>query len=707
MGTFSREPMHCKSGLPSEDAFYVAHGHTEVPQLVQWFVTSQCAMSCPHCLADGGTGHEAMSLRDAAGLIEQVAEMDVPEFVLTGGEPLAAPQLPEVIRLLRRHRVRWSLNTAIAPSSRLRKDIEKWPPSFVAVSVDGPPEVHDAFRGCAGAFDQAMQSIAYFRELIDGDVAAGTSVTRVNFPHLHTLTGIVVSSGATSWGLHLLIPEGRAAWRKDLFLSRQQLRYLLQFCAAKRNVLPVTIADEMGYCGHWEALIRDEPFYCGAGRAGCVVLHDGEVVPCTTQDRTTSAGNVRRQSLRELWLNGFAQQRGWSPRGRCLRCDYAAGCQGGCWLQRKNGTQCFRNVWDVPALTKTAAALVVGCAMASSEAPAAELPKALPAVTSIGQTTHELRPEIDESRMEILQRHIIQWYASRFGGRGPKLDTVRESLVKSLPDDPGARYVLEFIKGDRPDSLAERVKQINSALTTKQRSLCLVGLAWRDVTEWCMDGRPAVERTAEERKLLREVMKKLATTSDQWYAEIFKMRQDALLRRPQHYRHFFRSKAGPPQRVRFEDRIARERGMPSPYARRDLLANRYYGRLMVLPLRIPDGTGLRHVRGNEQAAESSLSVFDMLHVPQGDKRVIVGVGSAGRGIDVLLPAGAELTYGDVLRLAYEQYPEKLTKISKSSPRGPLSLPVLRAQVSQLKAKGADSATDLLRAQWHLIDLWLF
>lgn len=707
MATFTREPMYLKGAIQSEDAFYEAHGHTEVPRLVQWFVTSECPMSCPHCLADAGTGQEAMSLRETVGLIEQVAAMDVPEFLLTGGEPLAAPRMPEIIGLLRSHRVRWSLNTAIAPSPRLREEIEKWPPSFVAVSVDGPPEVHDGFRGHAGAFDQAMESIAYFRELIEGDVAAGTSVTRVNFPHLHTLTGIVVSSGATSWGLHLLVPEGRAAGRKDLFLSRKQLRELLRFCAAKRDVLPVTMADEIGYCGHWEALVRDEPFYCGAGRAGCVVLPDGEVVPCTTQDGSTSAGNVRQQPLSEIWRNGFAEQRGWSPRGRCARCDHAAGCQGGCWLQRKNRTQCFRDVWEVPAFTKTAAAVVVGLALASLEAPAAEPAKAVPAAPLVRQPANVLHGEIDENRMEVLQRHIIQWYASGFGGRSPRLEAVRQSMVTSLPDDPGAGYVLESIKGDRPDNLAERVKQINSALTTKQRSLCLVGLAWRDVTEWCMDGKPAAERTAEDRKLLREVMRKLATTSGAWYGEIFKIRQDALLRRPQHYRHFFRSKAGPPQWVRLEDRVARERGMPSPYTRRDLLANRSYGALMVVPLRVPDGTGLRHLRGNGHALDGTLSVFDILLVPEGGEGVKVGVGPAVHGIDVHLPAGAELTYGDVLRLAHEQNPERLVKIMRQIPGNPLSLPVLRARIPELKAKGAAGENDLLQVRWRLTDLWLF
>jgi hypothetical protein len=280
-------------------------------------------------------------------------------------------------------------------------------------------------------------------------------------------------------------------------------------------------------------------------------------------------------------------------------------------------------------------------------------------------------------------------------------------MVTSLPDDPGAEYVLEFITGDRPDSLAERVEQINSALTTKQRSLCLVGLAWRDVTEWCMDGKPAAERTAGDRKLLREVMRELATTSGAWYGEIFQIRQDALLRRPQHYRHFFRTKAGPPQWVRFEDRVARERSMPSPYTRRDLLANRSYGALMVVPLRVTDGTGLRHLRGNGHAFDGTLSVFDILIVPEGGEGVNVSVGPTVHGINVLLPAGAELTYGDVLRLAHEQNRERLVKIMKKIPANPLSLPVLRARMSELKTRGTAGASDLLEVRWRLTDLWLF
>lgn len=333
MGSHSRTRRHGRT--PAQDeALFDTRGHTRVPQLVQWMVTLRCPMACPHCLAAGECSRE-LGLDEAAMLIEQVADMGVHEFLLTGGEPLAREDLPAIVGLLRANGVRWSLNTAAMPGRELRKAMEEWPPSFVAVSLDGPPRVHDGFRGQQGAFDDAMASLAYFADLAEDGVAAGTTVTQANIHSLPETFGIVLESGAASWGLHLIVPEGRAAERPDLLLSRKQLKHLLHFAAAKREYLPVSLADEIGYCGFWEPLVRGEPFFCGAGRAQCVVLPDGEVVPCTTLDASTSAGNVTETPLQRIWDEGFSELRMHQPEGRCARCRFAPACEGGCWLQRR------------------------------------------------------------------------------------------------------------------------------------------------------------------------------------------------------------------------------------------------------------------------------------------------------------------------------------------------------------------------------------
>ena len=698
----------------ADGSFLPEHGWSRVPELVQWMVTLRCPLLCPHCLAAAVETAE-MGLQEARRLVEEVAELGVGELLLTGGEPLARTDLPDIIAMLRVNGVRWSLNTAVAPDRRAQAAIEQWPPCFVAVSLDGPPEVHDAFRGRRGVFAQAVESIAYFRRFVP-DVAAGTTVTAFNFPHLRRTFGAVLESGATCWGLHLLVPEGRAQRRPDLALSRRQLRELLRFAAQRRDCFPVTMADEIGYCGPWEPLVRDAPFFCGAGRVQCVVLPDGDVVPCTTLDRSTSAGNVTRTPLRDIWENGFAELRARRPEGRCARCRYAAACDGGCWLQRRHGKQCFRDAWRLPRLARTAAAVCLGIA-ATGALPEGDAAAPEPAREAVSEQ------DAEATRMEVLQRHIVQWYASYLGGpRAPTIESLRKSLQKELPDDPAADYLIAFMEGERPPELQERARQIEEALTTEQRSLCLIGLAWRDVTEWCLDGPHPSDRTAEQRAALRELIGSVARSARAWHEEILRDKLDVFLRQPVAYRGYLRTKSGRPIGVSPLVKLPHKRGyMIEPGGPGAMREARAYGEVMKLTYRAGEPAGFACLReGVELPPDGRLGVFDMLIVPAGDGRpapvLTLTVAQTKRhGLAVALPPGTELTYGDVLRLAYEQNREVLDTATRDhdprwqAPLHPAMLPALRAMEKQLQAAEATPEDLQTReaVRWCLVDLYLF
>jgi radical SAM protein with 4Fe4S-binding SPASM domain len=716
MGSHARTPRHGRAPARTADAaFFERHGYCRVPRLVQWMATSRCPLACPHCLAaEDGAGGREMPLAHAARLIEQVAALGVDEFLLTGGEPLVREDLPSILAALRANGVRWSLNTAAMPGPAVRRAMEEWPPAFVAVSLDGPEEVHDRFRGREGAFEDALASLAYFADLAPDGVAAGTTATSRNLAHLGETLGIVVDSGASQWGLHLVVPEGRAARRPDLFLSRAQLRRLLRFAAAKRHYFPVTMADEIGHCGPWEPLVRDEPFFCGAGKAQCVVLPDGEVVPCTTTDRSASAGNVLRTPLDTIWANGFGELRSWRPRGKCARCGYAAGCEGGCWLQRRHGTQCFRDAWGMPrALARAGLAVGLGLAAGLGGASGEAAP---------WRPLAAARPTPEQERMEVLQRSIIQWYAAMAGGRRtPTVDTIRVSVQSALPDDPGARYFLAFVAGGRPEAIEARARQIEAALETTQRSLCLIGLGWRDVAEWCLDGLPPQQRGHEDREALRRVLGRLGATAEAWRAEILKHKLDASLRLPGAYRRFFRSKAGPPAWVRIEDRLAAKRGWNRPAAASvgspTTLACPH-GATMTLTFQASDAAMLRCVRGGKEVPlDGQFRVFDILVVPDRGDAVPAKLAFplAHGSLEVTLPAAAELTYADILRLAWEQNREPLERLADQAsrsgppaPGAPFLLPVLRARLRALEALAEPAASSLrYRIGWQLADLYLF
>ncbi|MBN1808141.1 MAG: radical SAM protein [Planctomycetes bacterium] len=485
------------------------------PRLVQWMATLDCPLSCPHCLAgESGLARE-MPLRQVFALIDQCAELEVEEFLVTGGEPLVRPDLPEVIRRLGVRGIRWSVNTAVMPPGSVRDAIREYPPVFAAVSLDGPEEVHDSFRGRAGAFDEALEAIRYFKSLAGVQVAAGTTVTTANFDALEETLPIAAGSGADEWGIHLPVKEGRAAERPDLFIDRKQMKRLLKFVAEGRKRFPVTMADEMGHCGAWERLVRSAPFYCGAGRTHCVVLPDGSVVPCTTMDVTTSAGNIKDRPLAEIWRDGFGEIRSWEPEGKCGTCEYAPACRGGCWLQRRHGTECFRDVWAAPAMLKAAAAAVMAGTLTLSAAGQEAGVEPGPAVPTRQQPAEAQVPA--ETRLEM---QIYKWYTRDMEEEAARFTAEKyPSLDGEMLADPAGQYLKAVIDGKLPEGIEARCAAVQKALETRLPSVPLASLLWRGVGEACMNGKAPAERTEAERRAVMETMARLYTAATAWHAQ--------------------------------------------------------------------------------------------------------------------------------------------------------------------------------------------
>jgi len=515
MGTHSQIGCH---RVQQSSTFFAEHGYLQTPSLVQWMATLRCGLSCAHCLAvSREAGFADMPLEKVRGLIDEVAQMGVGEFLLTGGEPLVREDLGEVIEYLGRKGMSWTLNTAAMPGKGLREVISRHRPGFVAVSLDGPRPVHDAFRGKAGAWDEAMEAIRFFKSLAGVRVCAGTTVTSRNYDALDETFHLVTGSGADRWGIHLLVPEGRAADRPDLFLTKAQLKRLIKFVARRRRYFHVEMADEIGYLGYLEPLVRDVPLHCGAGRAQCVVLPDGEVVPCTTLDRSCSAGNVRERSLAQIWAEGFQDLRAWRPSGKCGRCDYAIGCRGGCWLQRKAGMQCFKEVWHVPGALKTAAgiAICLGGLAAPQDAGAAvtaasPVPPAPP--LNIYRVTAAASITLDEA--------INNWYFEQAAGLEAGRLTPSDAGVDW--NEPAWKFFKDFKEGTLPQDISERCARVVGALESNERSLSLIALLWRAVSEPLLEGGGSgSEYSATERQAIRNALAALECKAHAWRVEIF------------------------------------------------------------------------------------------------------------------------------------------------------------------------------------------
>lgn len=705
MGSYSRVARHCVDSrlarrLKKGDVHRRAW--TDAPLLVQWMATLRCELACPHCLA-AGSGCSDMALKDVCRLIDQVAEIGVEEFLLTGGEPLIREDLAEVIQYLAARKVSWSLNTAVLPRPALQRLIRKNPPGFVAVSLDGPQAVHDGFRGRDGAYEEALASLRFFSELSGCHVAAGTTVTSRNFQTLAATFSLVPETGADEWGIHLPMPEGRAADRPDLFLSRRQLRELMDLVVRYRKYFPVQMADEFGYCGDYEPLLRDEPLSCGAGRTHCVVLPDGEVVPCTTLDHSASAGNVLQKPLQQIWQEGFREIRNWQPEGRCTTCIYARACEGGCWLQARKGTPCYRDVWELPAALRTAASVALCLGLASGAGAAAEpeqiadvvvedgitsevdfeetTPPALPGIGGGLPQANEISTALDAWILSWSTRELAPYYERGRGSKNPS------SVPPALQNDPAGIYLEKLCTGNLPADTAGICRQVQACLKSRHFNLSLSALLWRNLSERILDGKHPGGRTEEEVDLLRQTLALLK-------ARMHECRKKSLAAKLGTYRDMgsypggfgrFGSKAGPrprPYDSGLQQDLQRER-WSGLAALREQVADQYLARHPVdenyrIRIALPAGTTWSGPdrTGPADSSTRDIGIFDSFCLSADDSEPVAMEVSWGSASDsrsgrcraqVQVDPGVWYTYIDLLRCAKGSVPDWQESKARGAP----------------------------------------
>src|SRR5574340_158796 len=133
----------------------------ERPYIVIWETTQACDLACVHCRACAQPVRSALELstEEAKRLIDEVAALEAPVFVLTGGDPLKRPDIFELVEYASKCGVRISLTPSATPLLT-REAIQKLKNcglARLAVSLDGPtPEVHDAFRRVPGSYDWTL-----------------------------------------------------------------------------------------------------------------------------------------------------------------------------------------------------------------------------------------------------------------------------------------------------------------------------------------------------------------------------------------------------------------------------------------------------------------------------------------------------------------------------------------------------------------------
>lgn len=306
-----------------------------------WECTTRCNLHCRHCGSDckDSGGEKDMPAEDFLRAFDTIPANQRPlpfTVVITGGEPLLRPDLPDIGRALRQRGVGWSIvSNGWLYDEPMHQRLVSAGLGALTISLDGLEEDHDWMRGREGSHSRALNAIgiAARQPRLNFDVV--TCVNQRNLPHLQQIHDQLAALGVRQWRIFTIIPIGRACASPELHLTDAQFVQLMDFIAAKRaqaspSDMKVTFSCE-GYLGPYECKVRPTPYFCHAGINIASVLIDGTISACPNIDRQRFAqGNIYSDNLWEVWQTRFApfRNRQWARQGICLHCKAFNDCLG-------------------------------------------------------------------------------------------------------------------------------------------------------------------------------------------------------------------------------------------------------------------------------------------------------------------------------------------------------------------------------------------
>ena len=325
--------------------------------MVVWNLTARCNLRCRHCYAasevDGG---EELSTAEARSVIDDLAALEVPVVLFSGGEPLLRRDLFDLIGYAHERGLRPGLSTNGTLIDRATAGrLAEVGTAYVGVSLDGLAETHDRFRGEPGAFARAQTGL---RRARDAGLRTGIrfTVTRDNIDDLPGLLALTERERIPRFCLYHLVYAGRGRDLRDRDLSAEE----------RRGLVALLMETALDWCGrgvpgeilttdnHADGVLilryveRHQPERapevrrllrmaggCSAGRKFVQIDPWGEVHPCQFWPEVT-LGNVRERPFSQVWREPAGEvterlRRMPEPlRGRrCGRCVYREFC-GGC-----------------------------------------------------------------------------------------------------------------------------------------------------------------------------------------------------------------------------------------------------------------------------------------------------------------------------------------------------------------------------------------
>lgn len=308
------------------------------PVLVSLGVTSECNRNCTHCYRAGFDGGSALGDSELAAVIEQVAELNIAELNITGGEPLLRSNIIKFVSFASSmiNSVTVSTNGTLIDEEVLL-ELGKAGLRRIQVGVNvvfDSPDSRAADEDCrqiAGALGEAARS--------GMDIIVGAVLTRNLIQNLESVFALADSIGAKAVRFGPLL-SCHGGCSSGIISSTDAVAAVLGANKlGEERGISVVFGDGLAASSSAPGSCADRKRYCYLGTGNLHIEPDGSIYPCSAllapEFRLGSVGHrSTHRDLMSIWRNSDVLR---SLRTlttdrliSCTCCEIKARCGGGC-----------------------------------------------------------------------------------------------------------------------------------------------------------------------------------------------------------------------------------------------------------------------------------------------------------------------------------------------------------------------------------------
>lgn len=318
-------------------------GKAPPPESLTLLLTHECNLRCRMCGQWGDAGanksfsaervQEKMELAAYKKLLNEIKEFN-PHITLLGGEPLLYPEFAKLVAEIKQRGLHLGIITNGILLKKYAAVIVNAGVDVVSLSVDGPAEIHDRVRNCAGAYLKIKEGTDELARLKKAKKTAKPlinivcTLSELNYKAVKKMPAAAEELGADSLNFHHLLFTGNAVleehnkyftekfgvasleWAGFVRPSVKEIepeKLARELAELKAGKYPFSLAvypdfgkeELFKYYTAKEFVSREYPRRCISPWVVAYVYPDGGLRPC--QGPGFVAGNIKNTPFFSVW----------------------------------------------------------------------------------------------------------------------------------------------------------------------------------------------------------------------------------------------------------------------------------------------------------------------------------------------------------------------------------------------------------------------